>query len=369
MSDEVKENALDEQTQKDVEEVLGTSDFAQVLQEQIEAQEVKEEDSSQNKTEEQTQETSTESDEDKEDSKEAPESTDLENSKEETQAELTEEQQAWKKAFDNRESWNKTYKERSMADSFLAKMNDEQLASFLPHIMPFVHGHTEIPKDFDNVVDDVLKGIDIPESLTFKDEEFEEDIQIPKELYMPVIQKAVKNAIQNSVKELPGLRQEYAQMREQVETAKEYVQTVERQNGELIINYFAEKYPGSIPDSVNEEETPAQAVMRVLEAGDEHPEFVKVLRIQQASDFRSKRMQEGKTVSFENAYETLFGIEHRRKQQEAKAKKDAEDRQAKIKAEKTGREVTPDPNDHLYKYVGNSHANEVEAILHKELNG
>ena len=162
------------------------------------------------------------------------------------------------------------------------------------------------------------------------------------------------------------VRQDYARLKEDMNNANSYVQDLERQNGEITLNHFATNFPDAIPQK-NEGENAAKAIMRVLESGDDHPEYTKVLRIQQAADLRSKAIREGKEMSFEKAFETLYGVDVRRAAQEKKAKEKIAEKQAKSQAEEPGRATPDDPNAYIDQLLPNTQERHVDDILRKEL--
>lgn len=357
---------MDDQTKQDVVEITGTENFDEVFNDLAAQQAAKEapqdapepEKEAKPEGEKQPSEAAVK---DKPEQEAKPEGEQPPTPTEEDYAE-------WKKAFENRESWQKSLKQKSQAMKWWSELSEEQQAVITTRMMPYVYKQEQIPDTPDDLVEQVVGKVegDIPEYLSVKLEYYDEEVKIPKEQYAPIIQNLVKKALKETYPELNVVRKDYAKLKEDMDNASQYVGELERQNGEITLNYFAVNYPDAIPQR-NDGESAAQAIMRVLESGDDHPEYNKVVRIQAAANLRSENIKKGNAIPFEKAFETLYGVDVRRAAQEKKAKEQIAEKQAKSQAEEPGRATPDDPNAYINELLPNSHLRHVDDILNKEL--
>ena len=361
---------LSEQTVSDVEELLGTSDFEKALNEQIEKTQKKPDTEDKKVDTPAKEETVVEDPEKKPDESKDNDPTEVETAQSpenSDESEPTADQiENWKKAFENKEKWNKTYQQRSMADSFMSKLTDEQLERVLPRVMPLVHGQEQLPENIDDVVSDTLTKLDIPDHLTLKDEDFDEEINVPKEVYEPLLKKVAENVIKNILPELPVLRNKAKEYEEKMTEMDAYVKNIQVENGRILLDSFSREYPDAIPERLNDSESAAEAVDRIMQTPD-HPEYGKYEKIEQAGVYRLKQIEKGNKISFTQAYERLFGTSIRSERLESEAKKNLEKRKEGVNPESPGKPVPKDENADLYNYVGSSHERQVEEFMNKQM--
>lgn len=312
---------MDDQTKQDVVEITGTENFDEVFNDLAAQQTAKEAPA---ETPEPAKEAKPEGE--KQPSEAAVKDKPEQEAKPEGEQPPTpteEEYAEWKKAFENRESWQKSLKQKSQAMKWWSELSEEQQAVITTRMMPYVYKQEQIPDTPDDLVEQVVGKVegDIPEYLSVKLEYYDEEVKIPKEQYAPIIQNLVKKALKETYPELNVVRQDYAKLKEDMNNASQYVGELERQNGEITLNYFSVNYPDAIPQR-NDGESAAQAIMRVLESGDDHPEYNKVVRIQAAANLRSENIKKGNAIPFEKAFETLYGVDvnapHRRRRQKSR---------------------------------------------------
>ena len=360
---------MDDQTKQDVVEITGSEDFDTVFNELAAEQQQPAEPESEaapEKTEPKTEATpkGTTPPAAAENGKPEGEKPEGEQPPTPTEADYAE----WKKAFENRDSWQKSLKQKSQAMKWWSELSEEQQAVVTTRVMPMVYKQEQVPDTPDDLVEQVIGKIEgeIPEFLMGKVDEYEEEVKIPREQYDPIIKNLVKKALKETYPELNVVRQDYAKLKEDMTNSNAYVQDLERQNGEVTLNFFAMNFPAAIPQQ-NEGENPAQAIMRVLESGDEHPEYNKVVRIQAAANLRSEAIKKGNTIAFEKAFETLYGVDERRAAQEKKARAKIQEKQSQTQAEEPGRATPDDPNAFIDKLLPNTQERHVDDIFRKEL--
>lgn len=270
------------------------------------------------------------------------------------------------KAFDNREQWERTLKQRSQAIAFLEKIDPEKFDLIVPQILPYAYSQKKLPEAPADLVDEVMKDLSIPslkKQIKLEDWGNEAvEAAFSEEELAPHIKSTVKQVLNKVFPELPVLRERVRELSEQHKQSDDYVKYLENQNGELILSTFLAGHNDMVPQKVNEAESDIEALVRVGESGEDHPEYWKYIRIKAAADLRADKLKEGKNLSYEQAYKLLYGAS------DAKAKR-AEEITTKIvngqkepQQEPPGERVPPKRESLMPK----SHAQQVEEILRKQ---
>lgn len=188
---------------------------------------------------------------------------------------------------------------------------------------------------------------------------------VSKEHYEPIIQKAVGEILKRYLPELGSIRSDYQKLNSDYQQAVEQANNLAIMNGEIVLDNFGSQYPDSLPTPMNEKERPSQAVRRVMEAGDDHPEYYKVLRCKAAAELRGEYLKNGKDINFQEAYDKLYGTEYRKHKQQEQIDKEIADKQKKIQPERPGPAVQKSEADKIMDEVfgGESHEEAVNKFF------
>ena len=364
-----------DQTKQDVEEVLGTANFEDVYNQQVEAAKAVAA-----KTEEKPKEVAAQATETPPAEAPAEAAKTAESEAAEVVAdpdgELTPEQvreilgerslKEVVKTWDDREKWEKTLKHRAQAVALFNKLTPEQIDLIAPQVLPYAYNQKEIPETPEAIIDDVMKQIDadLPKEIrtTFHHEDFDEEIEavIGKENLTPVMKKVVGTVIKKALPELSVLRTTNHDLTEQLTTATQYTQSLEQENGKLIMSGFLSRHQDNVPRLVNDEESPIEAILRVAESGEDHPEYYKYERLKAAADLRKTRAEAGKVITFEAAYNQLYGDIEAKAKQADKVKEKVKEAQKTETGEAPGRAVPRSAEDIVSEKMPSSRRDAVE---------
>lgn len=279
---------------------------------------------------------------------------------------LPEEYKLWKKAWENREDWETKLKQKSQAIAKLQKLTPEQQEIIFAKLMPFVYGEEKIPDTPEELVTEAVGKISdlIPDQITLQDEDGV-DVIVSKEHYEPIIQKAAGELLKRYLPELGSIRSDYQKLNSDYQNAVSEVNKLASMNGEIILDNFGKQYPNSLPTPMNEKERPSQAVRRVMEAGDDHPEYYKVLRCKAAAELRGEYLKNGKDITFQEAYDKLYGTEYRKAKQQEQIDTELAEKQKKVQPERPGQAVQKSEADKIVEEVfgGESHEEQVSKFF------
>lgn len=271
---------------------------------------------------------------------------------------LPEEYRLWKKAWENREDWEKKLKQKSQGIAKLQNLTPEQQEIIFAKLMPFVYGEEKIPDTPEELVTEAIGKINdlIPEQLTLQDEDGI-DVIVTKEHYEPIVKKAAGEILKRYLPELSSIRSDYQKLNDDYQQAVDQANKLSIMNGEIILDNFGAQYPDSLPTPVNDDERPSQALRRVMESGDDHPEYFKVLRCKAAAELRGEYMKNGKNTTFQEAYDKLYGTEYRKAKQKEQIDKELAEKQKKVQPETPGQAVEKSEADKIVEEVfgGESH--------------
>lgn len=273
--------------------------------------------------------------------------------------------QTWKKAFEDREKWNSTLSKKASAIPFLGNLTPEQWEVLSTRLLPYVHGKESVPETPEAFINEAVESLngEIPESIRFKytDPEYgdEKEIDIPKDAYLPLVKKAAGELMKRSLSELPGLREKVKEMTEEREQLQKAVDDMTRTNGYLVLESFFQAHPEHAPQTVSENESPVDALFRIGESGEDHPEYGKFLKFESAATLSQKR-----NIRFVDAWDTLYGAEERKVKRDAETKKKIIENQEKKEAgERGGEAPTPDPLEKQKKRVPVTYQDMVERMF------
>lgn len=280
--------------------------------------------------------------------------------------ELSEEFKLWKKAYENREGWEKTLKQKSQAIAKLQNLSPEQQEIVFAKIMPFVYGDEKIPDTPEELISEAVGKLKdtIPDQITLKDEDGL-DVIVDKKHYEPMIKKAAGEIIRRYLPELGSIRSDYLKLNGEFDKVRQEAHNLAMMNGEIILDHFGQQYPDSLPTKVNDKERPSEALRRVLETGEDHPEYYKVLRCKAAAELRSDKLQTGKNATFQECYELLYGTEFRKAKQQEQIKKEITEKQQAVQPESPGQAVQRSEADKIMDEVfgGESHEEAVNKFF------
>lgn len=359
MADEVKKEEFDESVSEFVDTVSLEDIISEAEVHYPEGQEPKKPEPTEQKADDSKEEPTTEKKEEAPESKaDADKPEQQEVSKPKPDEELPEEQQLWKKAWENREEWEKTLKQKSQAIAKLQKLSPDQQELLYAKVMPYVYGEEKIPDTPDELIVEAVGklGDIIPENITLQDEDGV-DVIVSKEHYEPIVKKAAGEIIKRYLPELTSIRSDYQKLNDDYSKAVEETHQLATLNGEIVLDHFGQQYADALPTKVNDKERPSQALRRVMESGDDHPEYYKVLRCKAAAELRGEMLQKGKDVSFQNAFEILYGTDYRKAKQKEQIDKEIIEKQKEVQPESPGQAVQKSEADTIVEEVfgGESH--------------
>ena len=272
--------------------------------------------------------------------------------------------QAWKHSHETRDKWNSTLSLRAESLPFLEKITPEQWDILAPRLLPYIHGKETIPETPEKFIDETVENLNgvIPEQITVKvhDEDMDEDreMTVAKEHYLPVVKQAAGEIIKKALPELPVLREQVNVMKEQNEQMKTEIDEMTRINGYLVLDSFFKANPGQTPQAVDEKETPVDALFRIGESGEDHPEYGKYLKFESAA-----KLSKDRNVTFENAWDTLYGANERKIQRTEEVKESILESQKNEAGEKGGDTPPPDPLEKQKKRLPQTYADMVEEMI------
>jgi hypothetical protein len=270
--------------------------------------------------------------------------------KETAPPELTEEQKAWKHAYDSREKWETTLKQKSQAFSWWEKLTDEQKELVQPKLMNLVYGKEKIPDTPAEVVSETVDRVKalIPEKISYTDSEGYENI-IPRDKVVESIglNKIIGEAVKQVVPDVGTLRGEHQAL---VENHKK----LEAERDDLKVSFIlmrlqalTAKHPEIEITPIKENEPIIERIQRVQEAGTTHPEYAILARIQAVSDATLKY-----NVDEEAAWNILYGHTDLKEKKKKEAEEAVKAEQEKIQPEKPGKTVQPSPKEKFFKETG-----------------
>lgn len=270
----------------------------------------------------------------------------------------------WKKAYEDREKWNTALKTRAQTLPFLEKLTPEQWDILAPKLLPYVHGKESVPDTPEKFISETLEGLNgaIPENIKveFYDEDLGEnrEMTIDKKHYVPIVQKVAGELIKKTLPELPVLRERQRIMQEENQKLQSNNNELVKINGYLVLKSFLMQHPEHAPAALNEKESPVDALFRVGESGEDHPEYGKWLKFESAA-----RLSQDKGILFDQAWDVLYGANERKIKREEEVKEKILQNQQKEAGEKGGAEVQPDPLERQKKALGRTYADVVEEMF------
>lgn len=270
----------------------------------------------------------------------------------------------WKHSHETREKWNATLSKRAETIPLLQKITEEQWDALVPKLMPYVYGKESIPETPEEFLDQTLESLNgaIPENITvkFHDETYNEDrtMEVNQEVYKPHFKKFAGELIKKALPELPVLREKVRTMEETNKTLQSSMDELSRINGYLVLSSFFANHPDEAPSRISDTESPVDALFRVGESGEDHPEFPKVRRFRAAA-----QLSKDDGIEFDKAFDQLYGVDKRKIQREEANKKKILESQQKEAGEKGGQEAQPDPLEKQKKRLPKTYEDLVEEMF------
>ena len=264
----------------------------------------------------------------------------------------------------DREEWNTALKTRAQTLPFLEKLTPEQWDILAPKLLPYVHNQESIPETPEAFISEAVEGLNgsIPENLEIEvyDEDMEENrkVKIEKKHYLPIIEKVAGELIKKHLPELPVLRERQRLMQEEHQKLQSNNDELIKANGYLVLRNFLSQHPEHAPQTVNEEETPVDALFRIGESGEDHPEYGKWLKFETVA-----KLAEEKNIMFDKAWDVLYGATERKIKREEENKEKILQNQKKEPGEKGGESVQPDPLEKQKKRLPQGYADVVEEMF------
>jgi len=297
----------------------------------------------------------------KEEGKEA-ETTDTEGeSKEEVKVELpfTEEDvfkhypvyAEYKKAYDNRESWNRTLKQKSQINKYLDGLSEEQQEILRSRTLPFVYGEEKLPDTPTELIKDVQEKVtaQLPSEIKYEDEDGIE-VRIPREEYLK--QFDVKGMIGNAVKmvmpDVGMMRKKLTEAGERVKELEGINMAIGIRSGEIELERLWDKHPELAPTKLRDDESIAEILDRIMI--EEHPEHSLFLKLKALQTFRKEN-----NVTIDGAYNAIYGKSAVVAKQEKEAKEQIEKNQKEVQSESPGKPTTPSEKEQIISEFGSDY--------------
>lgn len=234
----------------------------------------------------------------------------------------------WKDVHDNYTNWEKSLRQKAMSISWLSKLDETSQETVLNNVLPYVTGKEKTPKASKELIDEVLKGITV-EDLRFQDED-DIDVKVSSDKLNPVIRGHVEQALNNALPQLSALRQQNMELLEKVKESEGSNQALTGRLGEMEFETLITRHPSLNIKRVDSNESILDAVKRVYEAGDGHPDLPKLLKLRAIGGLAKEQ-----GWSPDQAYEKLYGEEER----QTKDKKREEE--AALEKQKTSTQEKP----------------------------
>lgn len=264
-----------------------------------------------------------------------------------------------KKYKDDYYNWEKSNRQKSQAIAFLKNLQEEspeKVELALNKIMPFVYGQEELPKAPIELVDDVMKLVEIDDLKYTDEEEFE--VKVGKERIEPVVRRAIEKALNSAVPEMAALRSRVAELSKGKEEAINNYNASQARQGELEMEQLATKHP-LLDFKRLDGETIIEAANRIDKTPD-HPERNKLAKWNAVA---SEAQRQGCTL--DKAFNSLYGDEEIKGKEDALAAETVLKNQKKVTQEIPGGEQDKIEEEWEKAGVGDSHEAKVDAYFKK----
>jgi len=210
----------------------------------------------------------------------------------------------YKDVHDDYQNWEKSLRQRAQAIAYIEKLPDEQKELVFNKLLPYAYGKEELPKTPVELVDDVMKNI-LLEDFKFEDADGLE-VTVTKDQILPQVKKAVELTLNNSVPEMAAIRKELLDTKEALKKAQENGTVYQTRLGEVELETLVKNHEGINLTRVKDDESILDAVNRIAEAGETHPEHRKLLKLQAIGQLADRMGWKP-----DKAYSYLYGDEER----------------------------------------------------------
>lgn len=295
----------------------------------------------------------------------APESLTIEQIKEIYGDDLTSERlKEVKKYYDDREKWERKLKQKAMGISFLKDIRPDQEELLMARLQPFIAQQEQLPETPDDLITDAVNRVKdiLPETIKHVDADGYE-VEVPQDKIMPHVQKVIGAVLKSYLPELSVLRNGNKDMQEKMTEYQTQIQTMEQANGMLVLESFFSKNPQHKPTLLNDDESSVEALLRIEESGYDHPEYDKYLKFQAAGELAKKSLTTPKPLTFEQAWERLYGKIDRDQQLKQEAARKTKEAQQQPTSETPGESVPPNPDAEVLAKVPESHMDKVNKLF------
>ena len=209
-----------------------------------------------------------------------------------------------KKYHDDYDQWEKKLRQKSQTIPWFEKLDPEKQEIVINKVLPYVYGKEELPKAPKELVDDVMKNVTV-EDMVIKDQDGIE-VKVSKAELLPHVRKAVELTLNNAVPEMATMRKRVFEEQDRIKELENNNKAMEGRLGEIEFETLVSRHPSLDIKRVSKDESILDAVRRVNEAGESHPEYRKLAKLQAVAT-----QAQVKKWSPENAYNNLFGDEER----------------------------------------------------------
>jgi len=307
------------------------------------------------KTEEEVTESPKEGEEGK--SKEAQTADEKVESTEEVQVPFTEEEVAkhypqyeeYKKAFENRESWNRTLKQKSQLSKFLDGLSEEQQEILRSRTLPYVYGEEKLPDTPEALVKELVEKVTsgVPDYIIAKDED-DIEVKIPRDEYLKQfnVSKMVSEAVKMAVPDVGVVRKKLIEANQKLKEMEQSTRVLQERSGEIEIERLWNLHPELKPSKVRDDETIPEVLERIML--EDNPEYPLFLKLKALNTFKNEN---GTTI--DGAYNAVYGKSAIVEKLEKEAKEQIKKNQEQATSEIPGQKVTPSEKDKLMDEFGN----------------
>ena len=237
----------------------------------------------------------------------------------------------YKETHENYANWEKSLRQKAQAIAFINNLPVEKQEIFFSKTLPYVYGKEELPKAPKELVDDVMKSV-IVEDIEFQDED-EIKHRIDKEKIIPQVRRAVELVLNNAIPEMGATRKTLLEREEKIKGLEENIKASQGRLGELEFENLIAKHPFLELKRVDNNESILDAVGRISSAGDGHPEYPKLLKLQTIGN-----LADSKGWSPERAFQSLYAEEERAEKNKIREKQVIEKNQKESTQEQPGGE-------------------------------
>ena len=149
-----------------------------------------------------------------------------------------------KSYFENYNKWEKTQRQKSQAIPFLGKLHEENPEKFeavINEIMPYVYGKKDLPKAPDDLVDELMNGLEIKDFSYTDDEDFE--VKVSKDKITPMVREIAVKMLNTAVPSMTVLRNRIGELEANNTELQEGFSASTARQGELEMEKLLTDHP------------------------------------------------------------------------------------------------------------------------------